>query len=101
MTCAMTCLPILTLDVFTYAHCQIVTVCVCAYTDVDQQERMEHWYMVLPYVKTVMFLLLALSDLIAALCLHCAGNIAYIYAPSISKMALRPSRQHYDVAKTI
>lgn len=42
--------------------------------DAEQQERMEQWYRVWPYVKTCMFVLLALSDLITALCLFCAGS---------------------------
>jgi len=48
--------------------------------DHEQQERMEQIYLVVPYLKSITFLLLALVDLISALVLHLGSNSDFLCA---------------------
>ncbi len=70
------------------------------FTKLHDEERMEHLYFLLPYLKTASFMLLALVDLSIALALHLAGDkfdfLCQVEASSSNDHALLEEHYHVD-----
>jgi hypothetical protein len=70
------------------------------FTRMHDEERIEHLYFLLPYLKTASFMLLALVDLSIALALHLAGDkfdfLCQVEVSSSSDHALLEEHYHVD-----